>query len=701
MAAAPPRALPALLVAILVPPALSQVNPTQKVLQLLTDLHAKVIKEGEAAHQTYVEFSAWCDDRSKNLKYEVKTAKAQVEELKAAIEQASSSSVSLAAEIEETSGKIATNEADLKAAAEIRKTEEADFATAEKDLVEVVGALERAIAVLEREARKGGAAMLQVQHAGSLLQALQVMISAAMVGSQDATTLTALVQSVQRDEDESDALGAPDAAAYTSRSSSIIETLENLLDKAKDELETARKKELNSKHSFEMLKQSLTDELRFGNEDLAAAKKNIALQKEAKANAEGDLEMTQKQLVEDEQTMGTLKQDCMMKAQDYEAETKSRGEEIKALLEAKKVLSDMAGGAADVTYSFGQTSFVQLKSSSRSTTWTSVDLANFEAVRLVRNLAKKEHSDALALLARRMASAMRYSTAQGDDPFAKVKGLIKDMIETLLKDADADATHKAYCDKELGETATKKAEKGAEIDKLSTKIDSMTANSAKLKEEVADLQKALADLASSQAELTKLRQSEKAEFEANKPEMESGLEGVKMALKVLREYYNKEGKAHSAAGGAGGGIIGLLEVVESDFAQNLAEMSAAEATSQADYERETKENEIEKATKESSVKYKTKEYKQLDASVAEASSDREGVQTELTAILDYNKHLLQICTAKAETYEERKARREAEIAGLKEALKILDSQAVLLQRRSTGRRLGRGLRGGATLAADA
>uniref|UniRef100_A0A7S2GK40 Uncharacterized protein n=1 Tax=Alexandrium andersonii TaxID=327968 RepID=A0A7S2GK40_9DINO len=677
------------------------VSPLQKVLQLLTDLHGKVVKEGEAAHKTYVEFGEWCEDRSKNLKYEVTTAKSEMEELKAAIEQAAATSNALDTQIEETIGSLATSEADLKAATKIRKAEEADFAASGKELVEIVSVLERAIAVLEREARKGGAAMMQIQNAGTLLQAVQAMVDASMVGSQDASTLTALVQNSQKDKDESDSFGAPEATVYASHSGSIIDTLEDLLDKAKDQLDAARTKETSAKHNFEMLAQSLTDEIRFGNEDLAKAKKNLALQKEAKASAEGDLGMTQKSLAEDEKTMGTLKQDCMMKAQDYEAETKSRGEEIKALLEAKKVLSDMAGGAADVTYSFGQTSFVQLKSSSRSTTWTSVDLANFEAVRLVRNLAKKEHSDALALLARRMASAMRYSTAQGDDPFAKVKGLIKDMIETLLKDADADATHKAYCDKELGETATKKAEKGAEIDKLSTKIDSMTANSAKLKEEVADLQKALADLASSQAELTKLRQSEKAEFEANKPEMESGLEGVKMALKVLREYYNKEGKAHSAAGGAGGGIIGLLEVVESDFAQNLAEMSAAEATSQADYERETKENEIEKATKESSVKYKTKEYKQLDASVAEASSDREGVQTELTAILDYNKHLLQICTAKAETYEERKARREAEIAGLKEALKILDSQAVLLQRRSTGRRLGRGLRGGATLAADA
>jgi len=436
---------------------------------------------------------------------------------------------------------------------------------------------------------------------------------------------------------------------------------------------------------------------------MAKAKKNLAKQQEAKASGEGDLGMTQKSLAEDEKTMSTLKQDCLMKAQDYEAETKSRGEEIKALLEAKKAITDMTSGASDLTYSFRQSSFLQLETSGRSSMQMGTDLANFEAVRLIRNLARQQHSEALAQLARRMASAVRSDASEGNDPFAKVKGLLRDMIQKLEKDADSDASHKAYCDKELGETGVKKAEKEAEISKLSTSIDSMSAKSAQLKEEVASLQKSLADLASSQAELTKIRQEEHQEFVKNKPEVEAGLEGVKMALKVLREYYAKEGKSHGAAEGAGGGIIGLLEVVESDFAQGLAEMSATESTSEADYEQETKENEIEKATKSKSVEYKTKEFKQLDASTSEASSDRAGVQAELSAVLDYKKHLQEICTSKVETYSERTARREAEIAGLKEALSILEGEAVLLQRGAVGRKSGRGLRGGAAtrLAADA
>merc|ERR1719199_2458285 len=157
---------------------------------------------------------------------------------------------------------------------------------------------------------------------------------------------------------------------------------------------------------------------------MAKAKKSLAGSGEAKANAEGDLEVTSKDLAEDVKTLATLHQDCMKAAEDFEAETKSRGEELKALAEAKKVIADSTGGAADLSYSFLQMS--------RSTLSSGADLANYEAVRYVRDLAQKHNSPALAQLAGKMAQAMRASTGSGEDPFAKVKGLIADMIEKLL-----------------------------------------------------------------------------------------------------------------------------------------------------------------------------------------------------------------------------------------------------------------------------
>merc|ERR1711972_432059 len=127
------------------------------------------------------------------------------------------------------------------------------------------------------------------------------------------------------------------------------------------------------------------------------------------------------------------------------------------------------------------------------------------------------------------------------------------------------------------------------------------------------------------------------------------------------------------------GIIGLLEVVESDFAKGLSEMVATEESAQSTYETETKDNEIEKTQKEQDVAYRTKESTGLDKAIAETKSDRSGVQTELDAINEYLATLKKECISEAETYAERKARFEAELSGLREALNILESETVLLQ----------------------
>ena len=152
---------------------------------------------------------------------------------------------------------------------------------------------------------------------------------------------------------------------------------------------------------------------------------------------------------------------------------------------------------------------------------------------------------------------MHAESSNGDDPFAKVKGLISEMISRLEDKASADATHKAHCDKELSESRAKKEAKLAELEKLSASVDTKTAKSAQLKREVSELQTSLGELAASQAAMTKLRAEEKDAFATNKRDREDGIEGVRSALGVLRDYYGGADTAHATAGESGG-IIGLL-----------------------------------------------------------------------------------------------------------------------------------------------
>merc|ERR1740133_480805 len=284
--------------------------------------------------------------------------------------------------------------------------------------------------------------------------------------------------------------------------------------------------ESTTKHNYIMLKQSLEDQIDADSKDMDEEKSLKASTEENKAVAEGDLAETVKGLAEDSKALATESSTCMTVAGDHEATVKSRTEELTAIATAKKILTETSGGAVGQSYSFLQ-----------STMETRADLANAEVVGLVKKLAKQHHSAALAQLASRIGSVIRYGAAGGDDVFAKVKGLINDMISKLESEAKSEATEKAYCDEELAKTEAKKSELDAEMSKLSSKIDLAAAKSAGLKEDVKTLGAELATLAKEQASMDSIRAEEKAAFDTAKSELELGISGVQKALGVLRDYY--------------------------------------------------------------------------------------------------------------------------------------------------------------------
>jgi len=416
---------------------------------------------------------------------------------------------------------------------------------------------------------------------------------------------------------------------------------------------------------------------------------------ENKAVAEGDLAECVKGLAEDNTALATASSTCMTVAGDHEATVKSRTEELTAIATAKKILTETSGGAVGQSYSFLQ-----------STMQTRADLANAEVVGLVKKLAKAHHSAALAQLASRISSVIRYGASGGDDVFAKVKGLITDMISKLESEAKSEATEKAYCDEELAKTEAKKSELEGEMSKLTSKIDLASAKSAGLKADVKTTQAELATLAKEQAEMDSIRAEQKAAFDTAKAELSLGISGVQKALGVLKDYYQGSAafvqgstnfdafmqqpaapQAHSKASGAGGSIIDILEVCEADFSKNLATEETEEADAVDVYEKTTQDNKLSTTMKSQDAKYMTKEFKSLDKSVSDLSGDRDTTSTELSAVLDYYGKIKERCIAKPESYEDRKARREAEVNGLKEALSILESETAFMQR---GKRSFRG-----------
>lgn len=644
-------------------------NPIGQVLKLLSDLHATVISDGEVEQKQFEEYAEWCEDEAKERHFEIKTGNQQKEDLQATIEKSSADIEVHTSKIEELSGSISSNEQDTKAANSIREKEHQTFRGAEKEMVETVDTLRRARSVL-KNALGGGASFAQLPaRYRDLTDSLQVVVNASIFSVQDKAKLQSFLQANESEE----GVNAPATQAYESKSSGILDTLADMQEKAEDLLEDARKTEVNARHAHEKLVQSLANEHKVQSDALTNTKKQLASSSEVKATAEGDLSAVKKELDEDNTYVKDLSLGCQTRAVDMEISSKSRAEELKALEEAQKIIQEATGGASNRQYNF-----LQLKTSTKSTN------ASFEkAALMIRKIGKNENNNSLVQL----AGQIRATASMNSDPFAKVKGLIQDMIKRLVDEAEQEASQKAFCDKETSENETKRDKLTAEEQKLTTRIEKATAGIAKLKEEIAELNSGIAHTAKSQKESDRMRKQEHEEFVKVKADFEQGLHGVRRALQVLRDYYEKKGSSlmqvaaaatHNASD-MGGSIISILEVAESDFARSLAEAQAAEDDEVDSYEKTTNENKVSTATKKTSVEAKTQESARLEQAITDSTSDRNGVQEELGAVLQYLEKLKPQCVTQPDSYEERKERREREMQGLNTALEVLESETAFTQ----------------------
>jgi len=149
---------------------------------LLDGLKAKVTAEGDAEAKAYKEFFAWCDDAAANKGFEIKTATAKKEDLTATIEKSTSDIAEGTSKIAELAASIAKAESELADATGIRNKEKAEFSAAELELVETVDALDRAMAIIGREAAKNPAlTQIDTSNMNNVIKRLQSVLDAAAI----------------------------------------------------------------------------------------------------------------------------------------------------------------------------------------------------------------------------------------------------------------------------------------------------------------------------------------------------------------------------------------------------------------------------------------------------------------------------------------------------------------------------------------
>jgi len=648
----------------------AEVTPVQKVIQILGSMLEKGKKEKHEEEVRFAAYREWCSNVLVEKGQSVTTALEQIDHLKADIQASQTEAEELSVKINEIHGDVATWQGDVKAATNVRSIERNTYIAEHKDYSESIDAIGRAVQVLKQQAANK-------PQADALLQ--KVMDSAPAHSKQVVETFLAQID---------DAQSPPEANGYEFRSHSVIDMLEKLNDKFVEERTSLEREEVNKKHAYEILRQELTDSVRNAEDSVTSKTQRRAKALQAAAGMKGDLDDTTTSKTDDEKFARDTKASCGQKDRDFAGRQQLRADEIIAIEKAMEILSgpDVGGSAEKHLPSFVQQvslpALLQIRSSDAGRSPNQLRVAAY-----LHDQAEKFGSQILSAL----------SIRAEQDPFAKVKTMLRDLITKLQEEAGEEAEHKGWCDKELAENKKVRTTRSSTVETLSSTVDELQSSIAKTAQDITVLSTAVADGDGFVASQTKIRQQDKKKNEETIKDAQEAQAAVSRAITVLQEFYARAGEAtalvqnqhaqdppasfdepYQGMGAESGGILGMLEVVQSDFARLESETSASEATSQQDYGRFMSESAVDKVAKTKDIEHKQSKKGREEQELVETQNDLTSTQKELDAALKYFDQLKPSCLDQGDSYEEKEARRKEEIESLREALRILNGEDIAL-----------------------
>lgn len=705
-----------------------------KVIEMLGEEKDKIQADLDHESKVMAEYMEWCDDTQTEHAYAIKFATSKIEDLSALIEDNSAQIKGLDEEIADLGTEIAERNTEMEEAIANREKEKEEFAKAEAEQLAMVEELEamevalkkqmaamttpppvpeegaegaepaaegEAAPVAELQTNKSPAgtfeALVQLHHHGSnshrgkakakgpdmvtLERAMQKMINSVWVDPESKRNLALLKKdgSFIQSGEEPEATAAPtveigaDAlAGQQENNANNLAAFEGLKGKAEEALQRQREEEVKKQHEHDMQMMSLKEAIHLAEDKVDDAKRDHARLSEEKAKAEEELAEVEAGKAGDEKALASVTQQCDEGATAWATRQSEAKAEMAAIEKAKQILAERV------------TVFIQIKAQDPAdTVKAEVKLQKLRQKLVVhfRKLGSNLHSLAMLNLV----------SVASTEPMAQVKNLLSELIAKLQKEAAEAANLHAFCQEEKKKTTEAKEKKQMTLDKLDSRIDKATTKKTELEENIADLSNEIAELDKSDAEATKIRNEEHEVFLKTEADFSGAAEAVDDAIDALKSYYGetfliqrgqvevKSKTVQPTLGGAksdsAGGIISILETMGEEFRKTVKEARSEERADQKQYDTMMNEHKVAKASKEAEIKGSQSEVKSLTTSVHQFGGDYKMATKEMGAIMEYVEKLKPQCHSRTVPYAEAKAKREAEISGLKEALSILEEES--------------------------
>lgn len=681
-----------------------------KVVTMIEDLQKQVLAEGEKEAASYEKFSCFCKDTTTEKQEAITKGTDEQNSLTAQLGKLSDKRNELDEEIDTLTKDIEELEEEMEKATKERKETLAVYEGNAADLTGALEALQGAIEVLKSSKNPS---LMQLNSVAKTVRTAAALADA--LGLEDSARIQRNMGFfLQQDP-------SVPMENYKFHSDDVIQTLEKLQGDFRSEKQNLDKEEVSSVSDYDAFMQDKTDITKAKNLQLDDAKKNRDNTISEIAMASEELTTTSADLLDDKEYLSELAQMCMDKAKTWDQRSKVRQDELSAITAALTIIKGTVSektSAATVRFAQqGVSVRIAQHVASSDLAMEAIEAASEEAdsapakapvaflqrlvqrhqvspddgrqavINLLKTSGAKLHSTLLTSLASQITA----------DPFVKIKKLIQELIERLLSEAANEANQKGWCDKAIADAKQKRDYSADKIEELNGEMANLEAVRNKLMEETSVLSEEIQDLNARRKEATVMRREEKGENEATVVEAEAGLEAVSMAIDILDKFYKtaaKEevdlgliqgpaddapdagfdnGEAYTGAGGEAGGILGMLDVIKSDFERTISETKKAEdeaATEYRNFMTATGKSLQEKmVANEEKTKQKDNALKELEEAESDLDSQSIILQTSISELLE----LKPTCIDTGMSYEERVARREDEIESLKKALCVLQN----------------------------
>lgn len=655
-----------------------------KAIELLDVLAAQLDTDMTKDGDAYLEFAQWTAEEKTTAKRIIEETTQQIADLKSGLAEEEASREEMRRDLDAAAAELTASEKELAMAKATREDEHKTYEKNEAVFVESIDQLQRSLEVLAQQMSGGsqsesGASLLGIAKGlqKTLQQGSDFSLSAAQkdtleqflrvakkktVPSKGQSAMAPDFLQVRQEPDEEQ------YGDYESQSSPVVSTLQTVLDKTEENKQAAMAEEERSSAAFTQLEEQLSEQIRIATERMSELKTQISQSEERSSQMQADLLAANELLKGTEEHLEVVKTDFDSKTQSFKARAVKRSDETTAVKEAIQALTGEAAQRLMSSQTVGTPDFLQLRQ---------------ETHRKVIHVIQSAPSPGLALL------ALRTRVTTRADPFAKVKDMVREMLEKLQSEGAEEAEHHEFCESEMGKSTKSKKEKERDVKKLTERLESWAAEITTLTDEIAQTTLDLADMRSAMQQATLVRTEEESRGTTAIKEYQDAQILLTHAITTLKEYYNKEAANDNASTegsaavtgernreGLGGGVVAILEIAQEDFADLEKNAQLEETKSGEMYKELSQELEIRTATFEKDLEYKTRTKVKLEAETSRTSADKDSYKKELDAVTEYLDKLKGSCIAKAEPYEERKARREQELASLKEAMDFLNGDGM-------------------------